>query len=118
MTYLNEKNYINILEYHFKNNDVVVCIITPSIYCPNCQETKRIIDEFNNEYPDSNIKFYFVDYSKTDILQHYFEFNQLLIYPKFVVFYGNWENKDFFQGVMEFKQLKIIYERTKKVDIN
>lgn len=112
MKALTNENYLNILNSHFKKSETVVCAITSSLTCPNCKKNKQNIIKFFETYENSKLKFYYVEYAKYDILQDYPEFDSLTYYPKTVVFYGNWKDTEFYEGVLTEEQLIGIHKNS------
>ena len=110
MIEFNDDNYLDILNKHFDNNDTVVCLISPRKSCSNCVSTIANIEKFNSKNPDK-IFFYYIDYTKYDMLQSYYELTRLLEYPHSIVFYGNWEDKEFLEGVITVRQLESILNK-------
>lgn len=103
---LNETNYQEILDNHFKYNDIVFCSIVTSSNCPSCQKVNQNIKKINEKYPQHNISFYHVRYTETDILQNYPEIHEMRYYPKIIIFYGSWEKKKFANGVLSMMELE------------
>ena len=107
--------YRDILTNDFHNGKTVVVGISTSIMCANCRTTKSNIESLIKKYPKNNLEFYYVDYTKYDILQGYYQLNPFVDYPKSIVFYGSWEDKDFMEGVITEDKLEYIYQKSKDV---
>ncbi len=111
MIELTKNNYESILNDMFKKNKtVVVGIANPG--CKNCETTQFNINHFLISYPTTNVVFCYIDYSKGEnILQHYPELFPLLEYPKTIVYYRNWNNREFFEGIISYFELEYIHSR-------
>jgi len=105
---LTNENYEAILENHFKNEHIVFCSISTNIKCSNCRAFKRNIDIFNEKHNNVKIFFYYIEYSKYDILQHYYQLNNFMEYPKTIIFYGEWNKKFFVEGPISVEELEEI----------
>jgi hypothetical protein len=108
MTPLTDENYKEILNAHFDAGEIAICGITPTPTCPQCQATQKSAEMFMTKHPNSNIRFCFVDYAKYNVLQNYYQIHEMNEYPKFVVFYGNWDDKDFFEGKLSVDMIERI----------
>lgn len=89
---------------------IVICAIVISLNCSNCIEYKRNIEIFNKNNPNNNLSFYFIEYAKYDILQNYYQLNNLMEYPKVIIFRGNWDDKEFLEGPVSVDELEEIYK--------
>ena len=106
---LTDINYKTIIENHFKNSKIVFCAIVSSLKCSNCITVKSNISYFNKKHPYNNIEFYYIEYTKYDMLQHYYQLTRLMEYPKIIVYYGDWENIEFYEGVITIEELEDIH---------
>ena len=109
MNVLTDENYKDILENHFKKNDIVICGVTPTPGCPDCMATHQNAQIFATQHPNIHMNFYLIDASKYDCLQSFYEFTLMNIYPKIVIYQGSWDNKDFVEGRISVKKFEEIY---------
>jgi hypothetical protein len=103
---LNEDNYQELLDNHFKKGDIVFCAIVTGTNCASCQRNSENIKKINEQYPNNNVIFYHVRYTETDILQNYPEINKMRLYPKIIIFYGSWNKRKFVNGILTAEQLE------------
>jgi hypothetical protein len=108
MIELTPDNYQGILDSHFEKDETVFVGISPSPTCEECKANMMTAQSYLEKHPETKLNFYFVNYSKYDILQSYYQFQKMVQYPKIVIFRGNWEDKDFFEGRFTEEQLKTL----------
>lgn len=111
MQELTDYNYQEVIEKYFLTGNIVLVGITPTPGCPECIANHETATKFFEKHPTSKLKFCFVDYSKYDILQNYYEIHQMTLYPKMIIFYGCWENKEFMEGRFTLEKLEQIEQK-------
>ena len=113
MTPLTDDNYKDVLNDHFSRSEIVICGISPNpAKCEECVATQENAMKFFSSNPDSNIRFCFVDYTKYNALQNYYEIHQMNNYPKVIVFYGNWDDKEFIEGRITLERFEEISKKS------
>ena len=103
---LDERNYKEVLDQYFLEGNIVVCSITASKTCKRCATNKITIMDFIRECPLTNIRFCQIDYATTGVLQDYYELEQLMDYPKSIIFNGSWDDRLFLEGIISISQLR------------
>lgn len=112
ITALTDENYKDVLNDHFSRSEIVVCGITVNPEkCEDCAATKENAEKFFAQHPTSNIRFCMVDYSRHNALQNYHEIHSMDNYPKVIVFYGNWDDKEFIEGRITFEKFEEISKK-------
>lgn len=112
MTPLTDTNYKDVLNSHFESGEIVVCGITPTSNCSQCAANQKTAELYMEKNPVNNIRFCFVDYSKYDILNNYYQLHDMIQYPKIIVFYGSWDVKEFIEGVLTLDKLEEINSKS------
>jgi len=108
---ITEGNCNRILNKHFKNNDVVLCFIMVSKHCKGCRSTKKNVEKLFEKYPSTNLHFYYSDYASDDLFSEYYQMDEMIEFPKIIIFYGSRDKTEFFEGSLSFEHFEFMHKK-------
>lgn len=108
---LTDSNYIEELNKHFADGDtVIVSIGKPK--CPSCNLSSGNVADFFSKFPASGLVYCQVDSTTDHALQNDKNLYYFLQYPKNIIYYGNWDNRDYIEGPLDDGQIYDIYKKS------
>lgn len=115
MIFLHDNNYKETLTDILSLQSTCIVMIGKK-YCENCMKTHSNISRFKHTNQHNNFLCFCIDdYSNHELKSKTFEFNRMTEYPFTVVYYGSFETKEFYEGIITEEILSHIDERSLEI---